>query len=97
MELLEIIYLKLILHSVNYTSIKILKKGTGVAQSVKHPTSAQVMIISWFVNSSPTSDSVPSVSSLLGILCLPLSAPSPLRLTPIHAPSLKNKHVLNKK
>ena len=33
-------------------------QGTWVAQSVKGPSSAQVMI-SWFMSSSPTSDSVP--------------------------------------
>ena len=37
--------------------------GTWVAQSVEHPTSAQVMI-SWFVSSSPTSGSVLTAQSL---------------------------------
>ena len=60
-----------------------------VAQSVKHLTWAQVMI-SQFVNSSPLSGSVLTAQSLLGILCLPLSAPPP---TP-HTLSLAkiNKH-----
>ena len=38
-------------------------QGAWVAQSVKHPTSAQVMI-SWFVGSSPTLGSVLIVHSL---------------------------------
>ena len=48
--------------------------GTWVVQSVKHPTSAQVMI-SLFVSSSPASGSVLTAQSLelLRILCLPLS------------------------
>ena len=37
--------------------------GARVAQSVKRPTSAQVMI-SWFVGSSPGSGSVPTAWSL---------------------------------
>ena len=37
--------------------------GTWVAQSVKHPTSAQV-VISWFVGSSPTSGSVLTARNL---------------------------------
>ena len=37
--------------------------GTWVAQSVKHPTSVQVMI-SWFVSSRPTSGPVPTAQSL---------------------------------
>ena len=50
------------------------KRGTWVAQSVKRPTSAQVMI-SQFVSSSPTWGSVVTAQSLelLRILCLPLS------------------------
>ena len=53
------------------------RRGAWVAQSVKHPTSAQVMI-SWFVSSSPASDSLLSAQSLLQILCPPLSlCPSP--------------------
>ena len=38
-------------------------RGAWVAQSVKHPTSAQVMI-SQFVGSSPVSGSVPTARSL---------------------------------
>ena len=38
-------------------------RGTWVAQLVKRPTSAQVMI-SWFVSSSPTSGSVLTAQSL---------------------------------
>ena len=51
-------------------------EGTRVAQSVKHPTSAQVMI-SQFVSSSPSSGSVLTLRAwnLLRILCLPLSLP----------------------
>ena len=45
-----------------------------MAQSVKHPASAQVMILR-FVSSSPTLGSLLSVQSLLRILCLPLSGP----------------------
>ena len=47
-------------------------RGAWVAQSVKRPTSAQVMI-SRSVSSSPTSGSVLTAWSLLQILCLPLS------------------------
>ena len=50
--------------------------GTGVAQSVKHLTLAQVMI-SWLMRLSLTSGSVLTAWSLLGILSLSLSA-SPL-------------------
>ena len=39
------------------------KRGAWVAQLVKHPTSAQV-VISWFVGSSPTSSSVLTAQSL---------------------------------
>ena len=46
--------------------------GAWVAQSVEHPTLAQVMI-SWFMSSSPASGSVLTAQSLLQILCLPLS------------------------
>ena len=52
-------------------------RGAWVAQSVKHLTSAQVMI-SQFVGLSPVSGSVLTAQSLLGILSLPLSlCPSP--------------------
>ena len=52
--------------------------GTWVAQSVKHPTSAQVMI-SRFVSSSPTSGSVLTAWSLepASVLCLLLSLSLP--------------------
>ena len=58
--------------------------GSWVAQSVEHPTLAQVMI-SWLVSLSPTLGSVLAAQSLelLQILCLPLSLPL----------SLKNKHL----
>ena len=46
--------------------------------SVKHPASAQVMILQC-VGSSPALGSILSVQSLLGILCLPFSlCPSPI-------------------
>ena len=51
-------------------------RGAWVAQWVKRPTWAQVMI-SWFVSSSPTSGSLWSVRSLLQVFCLPLSCSSP--------------------
>ena len=56
------------------------KRGTWVAQSVKHPASAQVMI-SWFVGSSPTSGSVLTAQSLepaSDSVSPSLSAPLPL-------------------
>ena len=52
--------------------------------------SAQVMIW-WFVRSSPTSGSVLTVQSLLGILPLPLSAPLLLVCTRAHTHSLSLK------
>ena len=55
-------------------------RGAWVVQLIKRLTSAQVMI-SWFVSSSPASDSVltawslePGAWNLFQILCLPLSA-----------------------
>ena len=51
-------------------------RGTWVAQSVEHPTSAHGMI-SRSVGSSPASGSVLTAWSLLPILCLPLSLPLP--------------------
>ena len=59
-------------------SVQIGSRGAWVAQSVKRPTSAQVMI-SRFVGSSPVSGSVLTAQSLelLRILCLPLSLPLP--------------------
>ena len=53
-------------HNENTTSLRCL------GDSVKHLTSAQVMI-SWFLSSSPTSGSPLLVQSPLQILCLPLS------------------------
>ena len=50
--------------------------GAWIAQLVKLPTSAQVMI-SWFVGLSPVLGSLLSVWILLWILCLPLSLPLP--------------------
>ena len=50
-------------------------RGAWVAQLVKRPTSAQVMI-SQFVGSSPTSGSVLTTWSLLQILCLSLCIPT---------------------
>ena len=55
-------------------------KGDGVAQSVKCPASAQVMI-PWFVSSSPASGSALVAQGLLGILSLspcPSLYPSPM-------------------
>ena len=69
--------------------------GTWVAQLVKHPTSAQVMILG-FVGSSPMLGSVLLAQSLgpaLDSVCLSLSAPPPLAL-PLSfclSLSLKNK------
>ena len=66
-------------------------RGAWVAQSVKHPTSAQVMI-SRFVGSSSTSGSVLTAQSLepaLDSVLPPLSAPPPLALC--LSLSLKNK------
>ena len=56
--------------------------GAWVAQSVKHPTSAQVMI-SWFMSSKPVLDSVLTAESLepaLHSVSPSLSAPPPLAL-----------------
>ena len=57
--------------------------GAWVAQSVKHPTSAQVTI-SWFVGSSPASGSVLTDQSLepaWDSVSLSLSAPPPCMLS----------------
>ena len=75
-------------------------RGAWVAQSVKPPTSAQVMISRWFrfVSLSPTWGSVLTVGSLLWILCPPLlSSPPPLARAHTHTPSLKNKQTKKKK
>ena len=66
-------------------------RGAWVAQSVKRPTSAQVMI-SRFVSLSPASGSVLTAQSLepaSDSVSPPLSAPPPLALT-LSLP-LKNK------
>ena len=70
--------------------------GTWMAQSVKHPTLAQVMI-SQFVSSSPMSGSVLTAQSLepaLDSVSPPLSLPLPLaRARSLSLSlSLKNKH-----
>ena len=69
-EILEAVFLKVI-------------RGAWVAQSVKHPTSAQVMI-SRFVSSSPASGSVLTAQSLepaLNSVCVCLSlCPSPAHI-----------------
>ena len=59
----------------NFLIFKRQATGAWVAQSVKHPASAPVMI-SRSVSSSPPSGSVPTVRSLLGILSL-FSLPLP--------------------
>ena len=66
--------------------------GTWVAQSVKRPTSAQVMI-SQFVGLSPALGSVLTARSLepaSDSVCLSLSAPSPA-----HALSLSLQKLIN--
>ena len=63
-----------------------------MAQSVEHPTSAQVMIFQ-SVSSSPASGSVLGDWSLLWILCLPL----PLFPAPAHTLSLSLSRVEIKK
>ena len=62
-----------------------------MAESVKHPTSAQVMI-SQLLGLSPTSGSGLTVQSLLQILCPthPLSAPPLLSLSPSKTDLKKN-------
>ena len=68
--------------------VKVIKsRGAWVAQSVKHPTSAQVMIsqlvISQLVSSSPTSGSVLTARSLEPVsesVSPSLSAPRPFML-----------------
>ena len=56
-----------------------------MAQWVKNPTSAQVMI-SWFMSLSPALGSLLSAQTLLHILS------SPLYPSPVCSSSLKNKH-----
>ena len=68
-----------------------ISRGAWVAQSVKRPTSVQVMT-SQFVNSSPASGSVLTAQSLepaLDSLSPSLSAPPPLM--PCLSLSVKNK------
>ena len=65
-------------------------RGTWVAQSIEHPTSAQVMI-SWSVGSSPASGSALTAQSLepaSDSMSPSLSAPPPLVL----CLCLKNQH-----
>ena len=65
--------------------------GAWVAQSVKHPTSAQVMIL-WFVSSSPVSGSVMTAQSLepaSDSVSPSLSAPSTAHVLSL---SLKNEY-----
>ena len=67
---------------VNVELEKQTNRGTWVAQSVKHPTSAQVMI-SWFVSLSPASGSVLTAQSLQPAsdsVSPPLSTPPVLML-----------------
>ena len=68
-------------------------QGAWLAQSVKHPTSAQVMI-SQFMGSSSTLGSVLTAQSLepaLDSVSPSLTAPSPTRALSLSL-SLKNKH-----
>ena len=70
-------------------------RGAWVTQSVKHPTSAQVMILQ-FMGSSPTSGSVLTAGSLepaSDSVFPSLSAP-PLH-TRTRSLSLKNEHLKN--
>ena len=78
-------------HLLDFPRKKFLSEGTWVAQSVKRPTSAQVMI-SWFMSWSPASGSVltaqslePALDSVSSSLSL---CPSPTRALSL---SLKNK------
>ena len=65
-----------------------------MAQLVQHPTLAQVMV-SQFMNLSPTSGLLLSVQSLLQILCPPFSAPPLLTLSLIEM-SLSKINILKK-
>ena len=60
-------------------------RGAWVAQSVKPPTSAQVMI-SWFVGSSPATGSGLTAQSME-----PASHSAPFSLCPSPAPALKKR------
>ena len=70
--------------------IKLPSWGAWVAQLVKHPTSAQVMILR-FVGSSPVSGSALTAWSLLLIVSPYLSAPALFSLSLSLSLSLKNK------
>ena len=70
-----------------------LGRGAWVAQSVKRPTSAQVMV-SWFVSSNPMLGSMLSAQSLLWILslCLSLSlSPSTTYVLSLSKTNIKKK------
>ena len=70
-----------LIKKVNLTAIRVW--GAWVAQLVKRPTSAQVMI-SWFVTSSPELGSVLTAQSLepaLDSVSPSLCAPPPLNVT----------------
>ena len=72
--------------------------GAWVAQLVKRPTLAQVMI-SWLVSSSPTLGSVLTAQSLEPalILCLPLSlCPSPARALSLYFSKINIKKIKSK-
>ena len=74
-------------------------RGTWVAQSVKRPTSAQVMILR-FVSSSPASGSVLTAQSLeptSDSVSPPLSAPPPLTLCLSSSLSLSKINIKKKK
>ena len=66
-------------------------RGAWVAQPVRHPTSALVMI-SWFMRSSPTPGYVLTIWSLLGILSPPLSLPLPCSLSQKKKKTKQKKH-----
>ena len=66
-------------------------RGTWVAQSVEHPTLAQVMI-SRFVSSRPALGSLLSASSLLQIFCSLLAAPPSLVFSPKWTLKKKNNN-----
>ena len=72
-------------------------RGTWVTQSVKQPTSAQVMI-SWFVGSSPTLGSVLTAHSLEPVsdsFSLSLSLSLSLSAPPLLMPVSSKMNVLN--
>ena len=64
--------------------------GAWMAQLVKRPTLAQVMIL-WFVSSSPTSGSVLTAQSSEPDACFGFCVSLSLCPSPAHALSLKNK------